>query len=48
LVDDRVRNLSPGHDLGMTTVLVGGGDATDGADYVIADITEFGALMEEI
>jgi putative hydrolase of the HAD superfamily len=48
LVDDRVRNLSPGHDLGMTTVLVGGEDAADGADYVIADITEFGALMEEI
>jgi len=48
LVDDRVRNLSPGHDLGMTTVLVGGGDAADGADYVIVDITEFGTLMEEI
>jgi putative hydrolase of the HAD superfamily len=48
LVDDRVRNLSPGHDLGMTTVLVGGEDAADGADYVIADITEFGALMAEI
>ena len=48
LVDDRVRNLSPGHGLGMTTVLVGGEDAADGADYVIADITEFGALMEEI
>jgi len=48
LVDDRVRNLSPGHDLGMTTVLVGGEDTADGADYVIADITEFGTLMEEI
>ena len=48
LVDDRVRNLSPGHDLGMTTVLVGGEDAADGADYVIADVTEFGALMEAI
>ncbi|HUS69967.1 MAG TPA: pyrimidine 5'-nucleotidase [Anaerolineae bacterium] len=48
LVDDRVRNLSPGHDLGMTTVLVGGEDVADGADYVISDITEFGALMEEI
>jgi putative hydrolase of the HAD superfamily len=46
LVDDRVRNLGPGHALGMTTVLVGGEDAADGADYVIADITEFGRLME--
>jgi putative hydrolase of the HAD superfamily len=48
LVDDRVRNLSPGHDLGMTTVLVGGEDGADRADYAIADITDFGALMEEI
>jgi putative hydrolase of the HAD superfamily len=48
LVDDRVRNLSPGHDLGMTTVLVGGEDGADRADYAIADITEFGTLMEEI
>jgi putative hydrolase of the HAD superfamily len=48
LVDDRVRNLSPGRDLGMTTVLVGDEDAADGADYVIADVTELGALMERI
>jgi len=48
LVDDRVRNLGPGRDLGMTTVLVGGEDAADGADYVIADITELGALMKGI
>jgi putative hydrolase of the HAD superfamily len=48
LVDDRVRNLSPGHDLGMTTVLVGGEDAAEGADYVIAEITDLGPLMGEM
>jgi len=48
LVDDRVRNLRPGRDLGMTTVLVGDEDAADGADYAIADITELGLLMEGI
>jgi putative hydrolase of the HAD superfamily len=48
LVDDRARNLGPGHDLGMTTVLVGGEAGADGADYVIAEITDFGPLMEEI
>jgi putative hydrolase of the HAD superfamily len=48
LVDDRVRNLSPGRELGMTTVLVGGEDSGDGAHYVIADVTELGGLMEQI
>jgi len=48
LVDDRVRNLRPGRDLGMTTVLVGDEDAADGADYAIADITELGELMGSI
>jgi putative hydrolase of the HAD superfamily len=48
LIDDRARNLTPGHDLGMTTVLVGRDDCTDGADYVIGDVIELGPLMEEI
>lgn len=48
LVDDRARNLMPGQGLGMTTVLVGGEDAVDGADYAISEVVELGAVMEKI
>lgn len=48
LVDDRARNLIPGQGLGMTTVLVGGDDAADGADFVITEVVELGAVMEKI
>ena len=48
LVDDRLRNLVPGQELGMTTVLVGGDHVPDGADYAIDDIVELGAVMEKI
>jgi putative hydrolase of the HAD superfamily len=48
LVDDRARNLAPGQGLGMTTVLVGGEDAVDGADYAIGEVVELGAVMEKI
>ena len=48
LVDDRLRNLVPGQELGMTTVLVGGDHVPDGADYAIDNIVELGAVMEKI
>ena len=48
LVDDRACNLAPGQGLGMTTVLVGVEDATDGADYAICEVVELGAVMEKI
>ena len=48
LIDDRVRNLEPGHRLGMTTVLVGGPAADDGADFVIEEIVQLGSLMKDI
>jgi putative hydrolase of the HAD superfamily len=48
LVDDRVRNLAPGQGLGMTTVLVGGEDTVDGADYAISEVVELGTVMEKI
>jgi putative hydrolase of the HAD superfamily len=48
LVDDRVRNLGPGHELGMTTVLVGSQGPSDGADFVVNDVTGIGEVMEAI
>jgi putative hydrolase of the HAD superfamily len=48
LVDDRLRNLSPGRVLGMITVLVGGGEAEDGADFVVEDVTQVGQVVEAI
>jgi putative hydrolase of the HAD superfamily len=46
LVEDRVRNLTPGKALGMSTVLVGGTEPAEGADFVLEDITELGKLLE--
>lgn len=40
LVDDRAVNLLPASLLGMTTVLVGGGDHHPGVDYQITTITD--------
>ena len=48
LVDDRVRNLTPGRLLGMTTILVGGRVREDGADYAIEEVVELGGAMETI
>lgn len=48
LVDDRVRNLAPGRELGMTTILVGGQEPSDGADFVVDDVMGVGVVMEGI
>jgi putative hydrolase of the HAD superfamily len=48
LVDDRVRNLTPGRLLGMTTILVGSQIPEDGADYAIEEVVELGGAMETI
>jgi putative hydrolase of the HAD superfamily len=48
LVDDRARNLTPGHELGMTTVLVGGQEMADGADFVVEKVADVGQIMETI
>ncbi len=48
LVDDRLRNLQPGRDLGMTTVLVGGDQAGDGADFSIEHVVEVGDVVRRI
>jgi putative hydrolase of the HAD superfamily len=48
LVDDRLRNLGPGRELGMTTVLVGGQEPSDGADFVVGDVMGIGVVMEGI
>ncbi|MDH4208541.1 MAG: pyrimidine 5'-nucleotidase [Anaerolineae bacterium] len=48
LVDDRERNLAPGRSLGMTTVLVGGSQTGNGADFVVDVVTEVGDVMEAL
>ena len=48
LVDDRARNLAPGRELGMTTVLVGPQEPSDGADFVVRDVTGVELVMEQI
>jgi putative hydrolase of the HAD superfamily len=48
LVDDRLRNLQPGRDLGMTTVLVGPDQAGDGADFVVEHVVEVGEVVRQI
>lgn len=48
LVEDRLRNLKPGKDLGMITVLIGNQSAADGADFVLQDVTEVGKVLERI
>jgi len=44
IVDDSVRNLKPGKDLGMVTVLVGDGKE-EGVDFVIPRVTELGRVL---
>ncbi len=48
LVDDRLRNLRPGRELGMTTVLVGLDQPGDGADFVVERVVEVGDLVRQI
>ncbi len=48
LVEDHVRNLRPGKELGMTTVLIGNQRFAEGADFVLEDIVELGELMQRI
>ncbi len=48
LVEDRLLNLKPGKELGMTTVLIGNQHDGDGADFIVEDITEVGELVEAI
>lgn len=48
LVEDRVRNLRPGKELGMTTVLIGDQHTADGADFVLEDIAHLGELVKRI
>jgi putative hydrolase of the HAD superfamily len=48
LVEDRPRNLKPGKELGMTTVLVGDQRIAEEADFVLADLTELGELLDRM
>lgn len=48
LVEDRVMNLKPGKELGMTTVLIGNQHIADGADFVLEDIAQIGELFKHI
>jgi putative hydrolase of the HAD superfamily len=48
LVEDRVRNLAPGRELGMTTVLIGNQRAAQAAHFILADITDLEELAERI
>ena len=50
LVEDRVRNLCPAKDLGMFTVLVGGGSQSQHqcVDYGIDRIEQIGSVLVEI
>jgi len=46
MIDDSVRNLLPGKELGMITVLLApGSDPPEGVDYVIEEITQLEGLM---
>jgi len=51
IVDDLARNLKPGKDLGMVTVLVGDGpkgslwEKEEGVDFVIPKVTELGNIL---
>jgi putative hydrolase of the HAD superfamily len=48
LVDDRARNLEPGRELGMTTVLVGAEGRADRADFVVENVADVGQIMATI
>jgi putative hydrolase of the HAD superfamily len=48
LVEDRVRNLAPGKELGMMTVLVGNQRVAEDADFIVADVTAVGEVVERI
>jgi putative hydrolase of the HAD superfamily len=48
LVDDRLRNLRPGRELGMTTVLVGLDQPGDGADFVVEDVVGVGNVVRRM
>ena len=42
------QNLPPAKELGMTTILVGAGVDTEGADYVISGMEELASILPEI
>jgi len=54
LVDDKARNLAPGKELGMITVLVSDEkrasrqDLPDDVDFVIGEVTEIGKVMRSL
>ncbi len=54
IVDDRIRNLVPAKELGMTTVFVSNNDAAlpqtqpKEVDFVIGDVTEIGEVMQTL
>lgn len=48
MVDDSARNLRPARELGMITVLVGGGHPEDGVDFVIEEIAEIGRVVRQL
>jgi len=48
LIEDRLLNLKPGKELGMTTVLIGDQRVAEGADFILEDIAELGELVGRI
>lgn len=50
LIDDRVRNLAPGAELGMSTVLVGDEDQHDSfkPDYTIQSIRQLSEVIDDL
>jgi hypothetical protein len=43
-----LRNLRPGRELGMTTVLVGLDEPGDGADFVVEHVVEVGDVVRRL
>jgi len=48
LVEDRVRNLAPGKEMGMMTVLVGNQRVAEDADFIVEDVTAVGEVVKRI
>jgi len=46
LIEDSLTNIIPARQLGMTTVMVGGGPDSDGAHYHIERITELEEILD--
>ena len=47
-IDDSRRNIKAAHELGIFTVLVGTTEPTDGADAVVAKLTDLMERMPEL